>query len=167
MGGNFNMSGCHKLWTSHPDAPVVLMSAGVGITPMLGMLGSMKAGTEQHSRSVLWLHASQNGRQHAFRNYITALAGSHPESLTRRVWYGEPCADDVKGMDNKAPYHFEGRMNLTEVKNMLPLKDLKAQYFFCGPVPWMQSIAKQLLDLGVEKSCMHFESFGPADDILH
>lgn len=164
--GSFNMSGCEKLWTNHPDAPVVLLSAGVGITPMLGMLGTMKSGPTPQSRPVTWLHGAKNGREHAFRDYIVGLSRAHPEDLTRRVWYSAPNADDIQGMDNKAPYHFDGRMDLSQVKPMLPLENPHSQYFCCGPLPWMKSIGKQLVDLGVDKSSLHFEAFGPADNVL-
>jgi len=164
--GNFSLAGCEKLWTSDGDAPVVLLSAGVGITPILGMLGTLKNGTTPQSRPVLWLHAAKNGREHSFRDYLVGLARAHPGDLTRRVWYEFPHADDVKGMDNAAPYHFEGLMELEPVKNMLPLDSSNAQYFFCGPVPWMQSIAKQLVELGVDKASLHFEVYGPAEPVL-
>lgn len=164
--GNFNMSGCEGLWTSNQSAPVVLMSAGVGITPMLGMLGSMKNGVSENRRPVLWMHAAKNGAEHAFRDYIVGLSRAHPDDLTRRVWYEEPRPDDIQGNDNKSPYHFEGRMNLQEVKALLPLDEGDAQYFFCGPAPWMRAVGKQLLEMGVKRDSIHFESFGPSDEII-
>ena len=68
---------------------------------MLSMLGTLKNGAQASERPVLWLHAAENGRQHAFRDYITGLARAHPDDVTRRVWYNHPNPDDVMGSDNK------------------------------------------------------------------
>ena len=100
--GSFSVEGAQALWTKDPDAPVVLLSAGVGITPMLSMLGTLKNGAQASERPVLWLHAAENGRQHAFRDYITGLARAHPDDVLRRVWYNSPNPDDVMGSDNRA-----------------------------------------------------------------
>lgn len=164
--GSFSVQGGSELWTRDPDAPIVLLSAGVGITPMLSMLGTLKNGTEASDRPVVWLHAAQNGREHAFRDYIVGIARAHPDDLTRRVWYEEPNADDIMGTDDKSVYHFKGRMDLGNVKDVLPLGDSRALYYFCGPVPWMRSIAQQLMAFGVDKAALNFEVFGPSDDVL-
>lgn len=163
--GNFGVAGCEVLWLSEPDAPVVLMSAGVGITPILSILASLKSGPTE-SRPVTWFHAAENGREHALRDYIVGLARAHPSNITRRVWYSEPTADDVRGSGSKAPYHFEGHMNLSAVKDILPLEDARTQYFLCGPGPWMKSVSHQLMDFGVRKNTLHYESFLSAEDIL-
>merc|ERR1712187_95829 len=160
--GDFNIAGCEKLWTSDVDAPIVLMSAGVGVTPMLSMLHTLEDnwGLHESQRHVLWLHAAQNGREHGFRDYLVTMAHSHPDDITRRVWYSEPNADDVRGYLNTSPYHFEGRMDLKDVEDLLPLGDVRSQYFFCGPKPWMQAVHNQLADYGVAKTSLHYEAFG-------
>merc|ERR1712048_654189 len=160
--GDFNISGCEQLWTSDVDAPIVLMSAGVGVTPMLSMLHTLEDtwGLHDTERHVLWLHAAQNGREHGFRDYLVSMAQMHPNDITRRVWYSEPNDDEVRGYLNTSPYHFSGRMDLNEVEELLPLGDSRAQYFFCGPLPWMQSVNKQLTDFGVPKEALHYEAFG-------
>merc|ERR1719375_2140628 len=101
---------------------------------------------------IVWLHAARNGKEHAFREYVVGLAQSHPEEIiTRRVWYSDATVDDVRGDHNTALYHFDGRMELAKVKPQLPLADPRALYYFCGPAPWMRSVASQLTDLGVSK----------------
>merc|ERR1719215_163925 len=124
--GNFSIHGGSELWTRDPGSPIVLLSAGVGITAMLSMLGSLKNGVHSHERPVLWCHGARNSAEHAFRDYIVGLARAHPDDLTRRVWYSQPRPNDVKGVDNKATFHFEGHMNLNQVKALLPLGDKTA-----------------------------------------
>ena len=53
-----------------------------------------------------------------------------------------------------------------QVKALLPIGNTHAMYFFCGPKPWMQQVAYQLVSFGVSKEQLAFESFGPAQDIL-
>jgi len=164
--GNCNISGLETLWTADPDAPVILMSAGVGITPMLSILGKMKQSTGSHEkRPVTWLHAAKNGREHGFRDYIVGLAKAHPYDITRWVWYEDPLPDDVQGSSNMSPYNFHGLMDLSKVKDSLHLGHPEARYFFCGPVPWMKSINKQLEELGVPRERAFHETFGPEQDI--
>jgi len=162
--GNFNVAGTEKLWLSDVTAPIILMSAGVGITPMLSMLHTLEDsfGLYDTDRHVLWLHAAKNGREHAFRDYLVTQALAHPNDITRRVWYSEPNPDDVRGYLNTSPYHFDGRMSLKDVEELLPVRDDRAHYFFCGPSPWMNSIRDQLLHYGVAEHALHFEAFGPA-----
>jgi nitric oxide dioxygenase len=166
--GNFNLAGAEQLWTTEIDAPVVLLSAGVGITPMLSMLNSLEDHMLPHKTGhpIVWLHAARNGDEHAFRDYIISLAKEHPEEVVRRVWYSHPGANDLRGDSNTSKYHFDGQMDLTAVKEQLPLGDPRTLYFFCGPIPWMQLVARQLTEFGVPAESLNFEAFGPAAKIL-
>merc|ERR1712107_656718 len=83
-----------------------------------------------------------------------------------RVWQAEPRAIDIRGDSNTSTYHFDGLMDLAAIKQQLPLGDSRALYFFCGPVPWMQLVAKQLTEFGVSSDSLNFEAFGPAANIL-
>jgi nitric oxide dioxygenase len=132
--------------------PVVLISAGVGQTPMLGMLNTLFR--QQHEAPVFWLHAADNGSVHAFADEVASIASQMP-ALTRHIWYREPGAEDEIGI------HFESRglMDLTPLREMLNIPGM--HYYFCGPVGFMQFVARQLLDLGVAPEYMHYECFGP------
>ncbi|TQI81751.1 nitric oxide dioxygenase [Serratia fonticola] len=132
--------------------PVALISAGVGQTPMLGMLNTLH--DRQHQADIHWLHAAEKGAVHAFANEVADIAGRMP-NLKTHVWYREPDAEDVKGHD----YDSQGLMDLGMLHSALnnPLM----HYYFCGPVPFMQSVAKQLLAMGVETERLHYECFGP------
>lgn len=138
-----------------PETPVVLISAGVGLTPMLSMLNQLLA--SDHSADVSWLHACEHGRFHAFREAIQHKSRQHPNLLSR-VWYREPEASDVQGAD----YDFAGTIDLAAVKERITKQ---AHYYFCGPVGFMQEVKRQLLAAGVPAGQLHYEVFGPHQEI--
>ncbi|WP_282248564.1 NO-inducible flavohemoprotein [Vibrio campbellii] len=132
------------------STPVVLVSAGVGLTPTLSMLESLS----EHQASVTWVHAAENGQQHAFKQHVNQLVNAK-ENMNSLVWYNQPTADDKMGED----FHFSGFVNLKEIE--AALKQDNVQVYFCGPVGFMQHVAKQLLELGVAQDQFHYECFGP------
>ncbi|MGR5167754.1 NO-inducible flavohemoprotein [Vibrio astriarenae] len=133
-----------------PETPVVLISAGVGQTPMLSMLESL----EQHTAPITWLHATENSQQHAFKQHIETLTKSR-SNLDSYVWYNQPLASDEKEKD----YAFTGLIDLNVMKQTL--QQTNVQVYFCGPVGFMQHVAKQLTALGVSQDQFHYECFGP------
>jgi len=133
-----------------PQTPVVLISAGVGLTPTLSMLESLSA----HQAPVTWVHATENGQQHAFKQHVNQLV-AEKENMNALVWYNQPTAEDKLGED----FHFTGFVNLYEIE--AALKQDNVQVYFCGPVGFMQHVAKQLLELGVPQVQFHYECFGP------
>ncbi|HCJ99441.1 MAG TPA: NO-inducible flavohemoprotein [Serratia grimesii] len=137
---------------AQPETPVALISAGVGQTPMLGMLNTLH--DNQHPADIHWLHAAENGSVHAFADEVADIAQRMP-NLRRHVWYNQPGADDVEGRD----YQSRGLMNLSALRETLSTPQM--HYYFCGPVPFMQYVAKQLLEMGVDADRIHYECFGP------
>lgn len=135
---------------AEPNDPVVLISGGVGLTPTLAMLESLT----DHAAPVTWLHAANNGGQHAFRQHVNNLAQQYAH-INAYTWYNQPLTTDSKTHD----YQFEGMIDLSRVQNALTNPD--SQVYFCGPVGFMQSVAKQLLDLGLRSEQIHYECFGP------
>lgn len=130
--------------------PVTLISAGVGLTPMWAMLEARLA---EASAPTLWLHACDNGRHHALKSALQAHLTEH-KSLSARVWYREPQAEDRPGED----YHHSGLMALGDVADQLPLD---GEFYLCGPQPFMAAVVAQLRQLGVEDGRIHYELFGP------
>jgi nitric oxide dioxygenase len=131
--------------------PVVLMSGGVGVTPMTSMLSTLLA--DQSKRSVTFVHACRNGRVHAFRQWLNDTVAAHP-NVTRAVFYEALDARDRAGID----YDFEGRLDLAKIADKLIVPD--ADYYLCGPVPFMRAQCEALASLGVDAARIHTEVFG-------
>lgn len=130
--------------------PVTLISAGVGLTPTLSMLDALT----EHQASVHWLHATENGNHHAFKNYVNTLADKH-DHISATTWYREPLETDRPAED----FDYQGMIDLNAVAPQLI--DPAMHYYFCGPVGFMQHVAKQLIELGVQEDNIHYECFGP------
>jgi nitric oxide dioxygenase len=134
------------------DTPVVLLSGGVGLTPMLSMFNSLAQA--DHSAPVYYLHGCENGRQHAFAEHVAELCASH-ESLHSFSWYQTPLTSDIADQD----YQVSGLMDLAPLRAAIERDN--TEYYFCGPLPFMQSIHRQLKAWGVADSRLHYELFGP------
>ena len=119
------------------------------------------------ARPVVWLHAAENSLDHPFKEYLRGLgrALELEDKFTRRVWYRNPSGDDPerRGTSNDSLYHYEGLMDLGQVKDILHLDNDHVMYFFCGSKEFMTSVAGQLAGYGVPQSRLAFESFGPSE----
>ncbi|KIW86952.1 uncharacterized protein Z519_12417 [Cladophialophora bantiana CBS 173.52] len=133
------------------ETPVVLISAGVGITPMLSMLGTVIG--QSTTRPVSFIHAVRSGHVHAMKDYLSRVMGKNPQ-VQKAVFYEQIDESDRKGVD----YDFEGRIELDKIKDIALLPD--AQYYLCGPIPFMQLQQKALEALGVPNERIHSEVFG-------
>ena len=132
--------------------PVVLLSGGVGLTPMVSMLNQLVK--DNHQGDINYLHACLDSKHHAFSSHVTTLTKQY-ENVTATTWYQTPEVNDKLGDD----YHHEGFINLDVVREQILQPD--AHYYFCGPVPFMQVINDKLLGLGVKNEHIHYEMFGP------
>lgn len=137
------------------SSPVVLLSAGIGQTPMLSMLNS--ALKHQSDHNIYYLHACLNGQQHAFSQHLKTQRAQHPK-LHNWVWYESPLVDDLVSED----YDYKGLMNLNKIANELPLQ--QAQFYCCGPAGFMSEVYRQLRALNVAADRIHYENFGPHID---
>lgn len=135
---------------AEPSMPVTLISAGVGLTPMLSMLHGLAA--EKHPAPVTWLHAAENGSLHAFANEV-AQTGAQLPHFHSYTWYRQPLDADA------GRFNAQGTMDLSVVAS--ELSEANRQFYLCGPVGFMQFIARQLLDSGVPSQHIHYEVFGP------
>ncbi len=141
------------------DRPVVLISAGVGITPMVAIATSIiEADLRTRAnrfRPIYFIHGTRNSKVHAFSNTIRQLAETH-SSITTHIRYSQPEETDQLGTD----YDSEGHVNLDLLKQVLPFDDF--DFYLCGPQPFMQSLYDGLTATGIWAERIHYESFGPA-----
>jgi nitric oxide dioxygenase len=128
--------------------PVVFVSAGIGITPMAGMLSHLTAAGSH--LPITLLHADVDEASFALREQVLGDLRALPEG-TAHVWY-ERGADSSLPVDGVHP----GMMDLDDVK----LPD-GAGYYLCGPLPFMQGVRNALIDRGVAARDIQYEVFGP------
>ncbi|MDQ0196101.1 NO-inducible flavohemoprotein [Paenibacillus wynnii] len=133
--------------------PVVLISGGVGLTPMVSMLNTL-AETEP-DQQVTFIHAARNGLSHALRKEVELLARKNPQ-ISASWCYEAPTAEDQEG----DAYHKAGFIDLPWLQSKIPSKD--AAFYFCGPLPFMKAVNSALKEWEVPASDIHFEFFGPA-----
>ncbi|WLQ11879.1 NO-inducible flavohemoprotein [Hahella aquimaris] len=136
--------------------PTVLISAGVGLTPMMSMLERLSAADD--NAPIHYLHACENGAQHSFKQRLNDLQNQR-KNLSAYVWYREPRSEDQPSQD----YHAQGLMDIPSVAETLPLA--QARFYLCGPAPFMAMAKQQLLSCGVDAERIHYEVFGPHSDL--
>lgn len=134
------------------DNPVVLLSGGVGLTPMVAMLHTL---THRSARRTLFLHACENGDVHALRDEVNGLIGRRP-GLSAHYCYQTPSAEDRAGNH----FHSEGFVTRDIMQSLLCLDVY--DFYLCGPPPFMQAMYQTLRGLGVTKDRIAYEFFGPA-----
>jgi ferredoxin-NADP reductase/MOSC domain-containing protein YiiM/ferredoxin len=134
-------------------APVLLLSAGIGVTPVLAMLQAL---AEEHSdREIWWLHGARSSSDHSFAAEAKALLATLPNVRTH-VCYSRPGPDDREGRD----FERVGRVSASLLAELAP--PLDAEAYLCGPVPFMDEISAGLAAMGIDASRIHTEPFGPA-----
>jgi ferredoxin-NADP reductase/MOSC domain-containing protein YiiM len=137
----------------HTSAPVLLISAGIGATPVLAMLQALAQ--ERSDRELWWLQGARNGREHAFGAEARALLTSLPNAQAH-IYYSHPDPDDVEGRD----FDTAGRLTPSLLAQLKPPPD--AETYLCGPITFMNEISAGLAALGLDASHIHVELFGPA-----
>ena len=129
------------------EAPLLLVSAGIGCTPILGALNDLVS--KESSREVTVLHADQSMAAHAHRQEMAQLVAQLPGARMHH-WY-----EQLGARATSETVH-EGFLDLAEVD--VPAD---AQVYLCGPPPFMQAVRRGLDALDVPESNIHFEVFGP------
>jgi ferredoxin-NADP reductase/MOSC domain-containing protein YiiM len=133
-----------------PD-PVILLSAGVGVTPVLSMLHTLAKATSK--RSVWWVHGARDGAEHPFAAEARELLSALPNGQSH-VFYSRPAATDRRGLD----YDERGRLSADKLRGLaLPVN---AQAYLCGPDLFMADMGEALAACGVDPANVHLENFG-------
>jgi ferredoxin-NADP reductase/MOSC domain-containing protein YiiM len=136
------------------ERPVVLLSAGIGATPVLAMLYALAAA--RFTRPVLWLHAARDRQHHPFPAEVRRLMLALPHGRSY-VCYSRPGSRDKMGEDYDAAGHLS-RSVLDEVG--IPRE---ADVYICGPTPFMADIKEALAALGVTPERIHAELFNGSE----
>ena len=136
---------------TNKNTPVVLISGGVGLTPMLSMFKTLVE--VQPQRKVTFIHAAANSNVHALREEVETLTSL--ENVNSFFFYDSPTEDDRK--NNR--FDVEGYVTQEWLLKNIP--SLEADFYFCGPTPFMKSINSSLKNLGVNEDRINFEFFGP------
>ncbi|GAB2736245.1 MOSC and FAD-binding oxidoreductase domain-containing protein [Kitasatospora kifunensis] len=139
------------------NEPVLLISAGVGITPVLAMLHELAA--ERSERDIWWLHTARNAEQQAFAQETHALLGT----LHRAHEFVFHTAPDTAAPDTAAPQTLPARVTHARLSPQT-LAGLglppDACAYVCGPEQFMTSVTEALVDLGIDRTSIHTEPFG-------
>ncbi len=137
------------------NTPLVLLSGGVGLTPMLSMLKTVV--TIQPNRKVTFVHAAANGNVHALREEVDELAKL--DHVQTYFFYDSPTEEDR--LNNR--FDVEGYITREWLKDNVSIID--TDFYFCGPVPFMKAMNHSLKELGVNEEMIHFEFFGPKGNL--
>jgi len=133
------------------DGPVVLLSAGVGATPVLAMLHALAR--DATARPVWWVHGARNGADHAFGPEVDALLATLPDAH-RLVAFSRPDPGDAPGAD----FDVAGRLDLAALATAGVPAD--ADHYLCGPEPFMRAMGAALTARGVAPERVVTEAFG-------
>jgi ferredoxin-NADP reductase/MOSC domain-containing protein YiiM len=152
VGDVVDVSAARGSFTLRPgNAPVIMLSGGIGATPVLAILHALTA--EASTREIWWLYGARSGREHPFaeetRGLLKVLAHGHSH-----IRYSAPDPEDRLGVDFDAP----GRLNMRVLEELsLPRN---GDFYICGPSTFMNDITAGLAAWGVAPGRIHTEIFG-------
>jgi len=129
--------------------PVLLISAGIGLTPVMAML--RRLASEQSTRDVWWIHTAHDAASHAFAPEVTELLGRLASAHTR-IYYTTPSEPPAPGSDTHA-----GRLTAQAVVDLDLPADASA--YVCGPERFMDDVTAALADVGIDPAGIHTERF--------
>jgi ferredoxin-NADP reductase/MOSC domain-containing protein YiiM len=138
------------------DIPVVLLSAGVGVTPVMAMLYALAV--QASPRPVWWIHGARNRLDHTFAREARDLLAKLPHARSH-VQYSRPDATDRLGVD----YDAAGRLNVTALEKLGVPRE--SDFYLCGPPAFLEDITAGLGGWGVARDRVHTEIFGSGESI--
>ena len=138
------------------DTPVVLLSAGIGVTPVLAMLHALAA--EASAREIWWLYGTRSGREHPFAEESRGLLAALPHGHSR-ICYSSPDPKDRPNIDFDDPGHLD--MRVLQRLNL----PRNGDFYICGPSTFMSDLTAGLAALGVARNRIHTEMFGAGPSI--
>ncbi|WP_079477516.1 NO-inducible flavohemoprotein [Halobacillus salinus] len=126
------------------ERPVVFLSGGVGLTPLMSMWKTMKQYSDE--RQAFFIHAARNGRVHALKDEMKA----EEANFNTTVFYEQPGPEDRS-------YDQEGRIDFGWLEHYVPRE---ADFYFCGPEGFMKAVVKSLREWDIPEDRLHYEFFG-------
>lgn len=133
------------------ENPLVLISAGVGLTPMLSMLETNLNSFQ--NKKTIWIHGCRNESVHAFKDQISALK-NEANNLETFTFY-----DAVTPENTISNEIIHGRVDLHKCKDSILLEE--ARYYICGPEMFIKTQYEALINLNVNQENIFYEEFGP------
>ena len=156
-GDVLDVSAPRGTFTLRPgENPVVLLSAGVGATPVMAMLHALAA--ERSQRQVWWIYGARNRSEHPFAEESRSLLKQIPRGRSY-IRYSRPAATDRAGADFDAPGHID-----TALLDTLDVPR-NSDFYLCGPSSFLQSVNDGLRSWGVLAQNIHMEIFGALEGI--
>lgn len=133
---------------------LVLLSAGVGITPNLAILNTVAAKDPATGPNVSWIQGTRTAAEHVFKNHVADFVARSNGKITSNTFYSrETPAEGAEGLH-------AGHIKVAELDpSLLALQDPKTHYYVCGPDSFMKDVRKGLEDLGVDDKRIVFEAF--------
>lgn len=142
---------CGEFTLRDSRRPLVLLTGGVGITPAISMLNVAR----ESGRRIEFIHAALNSRVHAFREHVDTLAQNHAQIRPFYI-YNEALPGDRP--------HAHGLISTELLKERLPA-DCDVDLYFLGPKPFMRSAFQIAQELRIPQGQVHYEFFGPLEDL--
>lgn len=139
------------------ERPVVMVCAGVGLTPMVAMLEA--AAAQRRTLHLQFIHCTQSAGTQAFGAHVRALAAAHGGVGTTFA-HTRPGEDEVAGRD----FDIAGRLEPDWLVVHTPIA--QAHYFVCGPLGFLRAFVPSLAKAGVPPERLHYEFFGAVEDLF-
>ena len=135
------------------EKPIVFLSAGIGVTPVLGMLHQLVANRAADNRDVYWIYGARNGAEHPFASEVRHLLEALPHTHVL-IAYSHPRPEDQPGRD----FDVSERISASAIQQLGA--PTPAQFYICGPPSFMSGLITGLKGIGVASANIHTETFG-------
>jgi ferredoxin-NADP reductase/MOSC domain-containing protein YiiM/ferredoxin len=156
VGDKFEISAPRGEFVLQPGRqPVVLLSAGIGVTPVLSMLRALASESTESTRDVWWIYATRSAKDHVFAQEARQLLVAIPRSHSA-IAYSKPDPADRPGND----FDVQGHWNFASLEKLaIPTG---ADFYVCGPSAFLEDMNRDLISLGAPQEAIHSEIFGSA-----
>jgi nitric oxide dioxygenase len=152
--------GSFVLDCSEPNVPVVLLSGGVGVTPMMSMLEAILDTTPK--RPVTFIQSVKGPHLHHMKKRVEYFTAQHDSTLKSYAFYSQEDNTDPSSTPHITV--FRGRMTKEKLREIVPRWE-ENQFYYCGPLDYQRSVNADLRSIGVQQNRIHYEAFGPAQPL--